>query len=143
MTRPADSLPPDLAALRAGTTDAPRLAVRLAPPDLRPWLAGNVLPGVWSFDAPCAGPHVVVVGLMHGNEIGGAILLEAWLRAELRPLRGRLTLIFANLDAFARFDAEDPTASRFLDEDMNRLWDEDSLAGGRRSTELRRARRLR
>jgi succinylglutamate desuccinylase len=112
-------------------------------PDLRPFLGGNAMPGVWSFEASDPGPHVVVVGLTHGNEIGGAVLLERWLRAGLRPCRGRLSLVFANLDAFAQFDPEDPTASRFLDEDMNRLWDEDTLECGRRSAELRRARALR
>ena len=139
----SDSLPPALAALLSGDAAAARLAVGLAAPDLRPWLAGNALPGVWSFTGPEAGPHVVVVALMHGNEIGGAVLLERWLRAGLRPARGRLSLVFANLEAYARFDAEDPTASRFLDEDMNRLWDEETLEGGRRSSELRRARVLR
>jgi predicted deacylase len=130
----------------AGTTEdaalLPRLLVELAPPELAPWLAGNVMPGVWSFAAAAPGPHVAVVALMHGNEIAGAVLLDRWLRAGLRPLAGRLTLVLANIDAFARFDPEDPTASRFLDEDMNRLWDEETLAGGRRSAELRRARAL-
>ncbi len=143
MNQGSDSLPPALAALLAGATDAPRLAVGLAAPDLRPWLAGNVMPGVWSFAAAEPGPHVVVVALMHGNEIGGAVLLESWLRGGLRPRCGRLSLVFANLEAFARFDPEDPTASRFLDEDMNRVWDEETLEGGRRSAELRRARALR
>ena len=57
--------------------------------------------------------------------------------------RGRLTLVFANLDAYGRFDAEDPTASRFVDEDLNRIWDLETLESGRRSSELRRARLLR
>jgi predicted deacylase len=120
-----------------------RLEVQIAAPDLRPFLGGNALPGVWSFAAEAPGPHVAVVALMHGNEIAGAVVLDRWLRAGLRPARGRLSLVFANIDAFARFDPEDPTASRFLDEDMNRLWDEETLEGGRRSTELRRARVLR
>ncbi len=141
---PADNvLPPALAALLAGTPNAPRLAVQVTPPNIRPWLAGNVLPGVWRFCASEPGPHVVVVALMHGNELGGAVLLDRWLRAELRPRSGTLTLVFANLEAYARFDVEDPTASRFLDEDMNRVWDEETLEGGRRSAELRRARQLR
>ncbi len=141
---PGDNgLPPALAALLAGVPDAPRLAVQVTPPDIRPWLAGNVLPGVWSFCASEPGLHVVIVALMHGNEIGGAVLLDRWLRAGVRPARGKLTLVFANLEAYARFDVEDPTASRFLDEDMNRVWDEETLEGGRRSAELRRARALR
>ncbi|MDB5374744.1 MAG: peptidase, partial [Belnapia sp.] len=120
-----------------------RLDVRIRAPDLRPLLGGNALPGVWSFTAPAPGPHVAVVALVHGNEIGGAVVLDRWLRAGLRPQRGRLSLVFANTDAYARFDPEDPTASRFLDEDMNRLWDLETLEGGRRSCELRRARVLR
>ncbi|RYJ00643.1 MAG: hypothetical protein EON47_13210, partial [Acetobacteraceae bacterium] len=147
---PEDStLHPALLALIAGGTQGKaghpplRLDVRISAPDLRPFLGGNVLPGVWSFVAPEPGPHVAVVALVHGNEIGGAVVLDRWLRAGLRPVRGRLSLVFANIDAYARFDPEDPTASRFLDEDLNRLWDQDTLAGGRRSNELRRARVLR
>ena len=120
-----------------------RLDVRIQAPDLRPLLGGNALPGVWSFTAEAPGPHVAVVALTHGNEIGGAVVLDRWLRAGLRPVRGRLSLVFANIDAYSRFDPEDPTASRFIDEDFNRLWDEETLDSGRRSLELRRARLLR
>lgn len=140
------TLHPALLALIAGNTRGNpvlRLDVRISAPDLRPFLGGNALPGVWSFVAPAPGPHVAVVALVHGNEIGGAVVLDRWLRAGLRPLRGRLSLIFANIDAYTRFDPEDPTASRFLDEDLNRLWDSDTLESGRRSSELRRARVLR
>lgn len=139
-----EELPAALAAILAGLADSatPRFEVRVAAPDLRPWAAGNAMPGVWSFAAAAPGPHVAVVALTHGNEIGGAVLLERWLRAGLRPARGRLTLVFANLAAYGRFDPEDPTASRFLDEDLNRLWDAETLAGGRRSCELRRAQAL-
>jgi predicted deacylase len=121
----------------------PPMPVALTPPPLAPWLAGNVMPGVWSFDSGRAGPHLAVVALIHGNEIAGAILLDHLLRTGLRPDRGRLTLVLANIEAFSRFDPADPTASRFLDEDMNRVWDEETLQGGRRSAELRRARALR
>ncbi len=145
MTPPEPQLPPGLAALVAGMAreEAPPLPVQLRAPDLRDLGRGNVLPGVWSFRAEEPGPHVAVVALVHGNEIGGAIVLEHWLRAGLRPRRGRLSLIFANLDAYGHFDPEDPTASRFLEEDLNRLWSTEVLEGGRRSAELRRARVLR
>ncbi|TDH59591.1 peptidase M14 [Dankookia rubra] len=140
-----DALPPALAAILAGGTLAglPRLDVRIARPELDAWRGGNVMPGVWSFAADAPGPHVAVVAATHGNEIGGAVVLDRWLRAGLRPARGRLSLVMANLDALGRFDAEDPTASRFIDEDLNRVWDEETLSGGRRSCELRRARALR
>ncbi|MEI6160026.1 MAG: succinylglutamate desuccinylase/aspartoacylase family protein [Roseococcus sp.] len=132
-------LPPALAELLT----TPRPTARLKAPDITPWRAGNTLPGVWSFDSALPGPHLCIIALTHGNEFAGAILLDRLLREGLRPQRGRLTLIFANLDAFSRFDAEDPTASRFLEEDLNRVWDIATLEGPRRSAELRRARALR
>jgi predicted deacylase len=138
-------LSPALAALAAGLKReaVPPFEVNIAKPELRPWREGNALPGVWSFSAAASGPHVAVVAVVHGNEIAGAALLDRWLRAGLRPARGRLSLVFANMEAFERFDPADPTASRFVDEDLNRLWDESVLGGGRRSCELRRARALR
>jgi len=120
----------------------PHFPVRLPVPDLRPWRAGNLMEGVWSFTAEAPGPHVVLVSLIHGNEFAGASLLVRWLEQGLRPARGRLTLVFANLAAFARFNPADPTLSRFLDEDMNRVWSDRVLQGHRRSRELDRARAL-
>jgi predicted deacylase len=121
----------------------PRLDVRLPRPDLAPWRAGNTgIEGAWSFAAAAPGPHLVVTALVHGNEIAGAHLLLRWLREGLRPRRGRLTLCFANLAAFDRFDPADPTASRFADEDLNRVWAEELLGGPRRSSELDRARTM-
>ncbi|ONG50208.1 peptidase M14 [Pseudoroseomonas deserti] len=121
----------------------PHFPVELPVPDLRPWASGNLLPGVWSFSSDRPGPHVALVGLIHGNEIAGGILLARWLEQGLRPARGRLTLILANLAAFARFDPADPTLSRFVDEDLNRVWCDKVLDGPRDSAELRRARQLR
>jgi predicted deacylase len=122
----------------------PRFAVEISPPDLAPWLEGNTgVPGFSTFAATEPGPHVALVALTHGNELAGAVVLDRLLRAGLRPARGRLTFGFANLAAFARFDAAQPTASRFVDEDMNRLWDTAILDGPRRSSELDRARAMR
>jgi hypothetical protein len=61
----------------------------------------------------------------------------------VRPTRGTLTLSFANVDAFLRFDPKRPYATRFIDEDFNRVWNVPTLDGPRDSTELRRARALR
>ena len=79
---------------------------------------------------------------MHGNEFAGAIVLDRLLRAGLAPRLGRLSFAFLNLAAFERFDPQRPTASRFLDEDMNRVWDDSLLKGSRRSIELDRAREI-
>jgi predicted deacylase len=126
------------------TIRLPRFEVHLRPPDLNPWYDGNTgLRGVMQFDSGRAGPHVAVTALMHGNEIAGAIVLDDLLRTGFRPLCGRLSIGFLNLAAFASFDAAQPTMSRFVDEDMNRLWDPAILGSGRDSIELARARELR
>ena len=122
----------------------PHFAVDLAAPDLAPWLQGNTgVPGFTTIRSDRPGPHVVVTALVHGNELAGAIVLDAMLRAGVTLAAGRLTLGFANLDAFARFDRAHPTASRFVDEDLNRVWDPALLDGPRRSLELDRARAMR
>lgn len=95
----------------------------LSPPDLSPWRAGNTgVEGVWRFESGEPGREVLVSALVHGNELCGAWALCAALEAGVRPRRGALTLMFANLAAFDRFDAGAPQASRFADTDMNRLW---------------------
>lgn len=118
--------------------------VRVPVPDLAAVERGNTgIPGVWGFDSGAPGPHAVIASLVHGNEFAGAAVLARWLRAGPRPIRGRLTLVFANLEAFRRFDPADPTLSRYVDEDLNRLWSPAILDGGRDSQEARRARALR
>ena len=112
----------------------PSLEVRLPLPALARWRAGNTgLPGVWRFVGPLPGPSLLISAAVHGNEIAGALLLQRWLRDGVRPRRGTLTLVFANLAALDRFDPADPTASRFIEEDMNRLWAPELLGGPRRS----------
>ena len=134
--------PPEQAGVAA--LRRPEFDVRISPPDLAAWIPGNIgLPGFSSFSAPRPGPHVAVIALTHGNEFAGAIVLDRLLGQGLRPLRGTLTLGFANLAAFARFDPGQPTASRFIDEDLNRVWDRDVLDGPRETSELLRARAMR
>jgi predicted deacylase len=122
----------------------PQFAVALTPPDLSPWTPGNTgIEGFTTRDSGSPGPHLVLVSLMHGNELAGAIALDRLLRADLRPARGKLTFGFANLAAFRRFDAAEPVASRYVEEDLNRVWDPAWLEGGRRSLEIDRAREMR
>lgn len=130
--------------MSAPTQFAPRRRVEIPVPDLRPWLAGNTgLRGFWSFAGPQPGPHTAITALVHGNEIAGALVLVRLLERGITPLRGKLSLGFANLDAFARFDPANPTASRYMDEDLNRLWCRAVLDGGTETAELRRARAMR
>lgn len=119
-------------------------AIELAAPDIAPYAAGNTgIPYVTTFDSRRPGPHVLVSALTHGNEICGAIALDRLFRDGIRPAAGKLTLCFANVAAYRSFDPANPTASRFVDEDFNRVWDQPTLDGPRRSTELQRARVLR
>ena len=122
----------------------PHFKVDVAAPDIGCWLPGNT--GVRGFTTAVGrerGPHVMLVALMHGNELGGAITLDRMLARGLQPRRGRLTVGFANPAAYARFDPVQPTASRFIDEDLNRVWDPAVLDGPRTSIELQRARAIR
>jgi predicted deacylase len=128
----------------ATSTPLPEFRVRLCAPDISPWLAGNTgVAGITTLDSHQPGPHVALLSLMHGNELAGAIVVDQLLRAGLAPVLGKLSFGFLNLTAFERFDPQRPTASRFLDEDMNRVWDEAMLDGPRHSLELDRARELR
>ena len=120
------------------------MRVELSPPDIEPYRAGNTgIDYVTSFESGQPGPHVLVTALTHGNEICGAIALDRLFRAELRPRQGKLTLAFDNVAAYHSFDRRMPTASRFVDEDFNRLWSPATLDGARQSVELARARALR
>ena len=122
----------------------PNYPVELSPPDIESYRAGNTgTEYVTTFDSGVAGPHVMVTALTHGNEICGAIALDRLFRAGLRPRRGKLTLALDNVAAYHSFNPRYPVASRFVDEDFNRLWDEATLDGPRQSVELARARSLR
>lgn len=83
--------------------------VELQAPDISRWKTGNAgVDWVHVRDSGRAGPQVMVQALTHGNEICGAIALD-WLLAQgLAPARGRLTLAFGNVEAYARFDPVRP-----------------------------------
>lgn len=118
--------------------------IEIRPPDIEPYRAGNTgVPYATTFDSGRPGLHVMVNALTHGNELCGAVALDYLFRENVRPTKGKLTLSFANVEAYRRFDPAKPTASRFVDEDFNRVWAEDVLDGPRTSTELARARAMR
>lgn len=118
--------------------------IELTPPDITPYRAGNTgIDFVTTLDSGRSGPHVLVNALTHGNELCGPVALDFLFRQGVRPVRGTLTLCFANTAAYQCFDPKRPGNSRFVDEDFNRVWAEDVLDGPRRSVELERARTLR
>jgi predicted deacylase len=118
--------------------------MEVAFPDIEKWKSGNTgVDYVHTINSGIAGPHVMIMALTHGNEVSGAIAVDRLLQTGLRPLKGRVTLGFANVEAYKRFDKNDADATRFLDEDLNRVWSEARLDGSDDSVELRRARALR
>jgi len=122
----------------------PSIPVELKAPDIEPHRrSATGTDFIHTLESGKPGPHVLVNALTHGNEICGAIVVDRLLRRGLHPVRGTLTLAFANVKAFSRFDPASPYASRFIDEDFNRVWTGDVLDGPRESAELGRARMLR
>ncbi|MAN80210.1 MAG: succinylglutamate desuccinylase [Rhodospirillaceae bacterium] len=118
--------------------------VQLQAPDISPYKAGNTgIDYITSFEAAEPGPHVMITAVVHGNELCGAIALDWLMKLGVRPKRGRLSLGFMNVAAYTRFDPAAPLASRFVEEDFNRLWDAETLDGPRQSIELTRAREVR
>ncbi len=114
-------------------------------PDLSAHAQGNTgIAYVHTFDSGLPGPHVMINALTHGNEVCGAIVVDALLRHGLRPRRGKLTLAFANVEAYENFDPAQPDKARFVDQDFNRVWTAAKLGdSAATSSELARARAMR
>jgi predicted deacylase len=118
--------------------------IEIQPPNIKPYRNGNAgVDYVRTLDSKTPGPHVMVQALTHGNEFCGAIAIDYLFAEKVKPVKGKLTLAFANVAAFARFDFNDPDRSRYIDEDYNRVWADAVIGGSRDSAELRRARELR
>lgn len=118
--------------------------LEILPPRIGHLRRGNVdVDYVHRLDSGRPGPEVLVQALTHGNEICGAHALLWLLGQGLQPQRGRLTLVLANVAAFERFDVQAPHRSRFVDEDLNRVWSDEAMQAAVDSTERRRARELR
>ena len=117
--------------------------LEVLPVDIRPYRrSATGIDYVHRLDSGVPGPDVMINALTHGNELCGAHALVWLLEHDVRPTRGTLTLSFANVAAYQRFDPANPTASRYVDEDLNRLWSDDILFGHRQSLEIMRSREL-
>ena len=114
------------------------------PRDIAAYRIGNTgVDYVHRFDSGKPGPHVLVNALTHGNEVCGMVAATHLLDSGVRPDIGTLTVSFANVQAYESFDPADPSASRLLVHNLNRIWSPQWLDGREDSPELRRARELR
>jgi predicted deacylase len=118
--------------------------LEVTPRDLSAYRAGNTgIEYVHRFDSGRPGPHVMVNGLTHGNELCGMVAVCDLLDRGVRPKLGTLTLSLANVAAYESFDAARPFESRQITHNLNRIWSSTWLDGGEDSVELRRAREMR
>jgi predicted deacylase len=104
----------------------------LLKPEISQIRQGNTqVEGVWLFDSSIEGPFTVITCLIHGNEICGPWamndLIQRIQERKLTLRKGKLCLIMCNLDAFDNFNPANLHASRFVEEDMNRVWSQDKL----------------
>ena len=85
---------------------------------------GRIFPRLLgSYGGESAGPLVVGIGGMHGNEPAGAVALQRTLeilRARNVPFRGTLVGVTGNRAALAR-------GCRYIDEDFNRAWSQERV----------------
>jgi len=95
--------------------------IEFAFPELRKWEQGAA-PYVHLFESGKPGPTVMVASLTHGNEVSGAVAVDALLEKGLRPRKGTLIFSFNNIEAYHSFDPRTPFKSRMVDEDFNRTW---------------------
>lgn len=95
--------------------------IEFAFPELRKWEKGAA-PYVHVLESGKSGPTVMVASLTHGNEVSGAVVVDALLSAGLKPRKGTLIFSFNNIEAYHSFDPRTPFKSRMVDEDFNRTW---------------------
>lgn len=126
------------------TTEFSTPPAGFSPPDISAFRDGNRgVDYVRTFDSQQPGPHLLFNALTHGNEYCGAAALIALTAMNVRPKRGKLTLVFANVAAYRAFDPATPYANRYLDDDFNRIWLDEVIDVPRFSSEIARARALR
>ena len=117
--------------------------IEIRPPDISRFRQGNTgIEYVTTLDSGKPGPHVMVNALTHGNELCGAIVINQLMEEDIQPTRGKLTFSFANVSAFLQFNPANPFHTRYLDEDLNRVWSAEVLSSTRTSVELERARAM-
>ncbi len=107
--------------------------VELVNPDISPYKRSNTgIDYVITLDSGLSGPHVFISSIVHGNEPCGALAIDWFLKNNYRPLSGKLTLGFMNIEAYLAFDPLNPNRTRWVEEDFNRLWAEGVLEDPKR-----------
>ena len=107
--------------------------VELVNPDISPYKKTNTgIDYVITLDSGLSGPHVFISSIVHGNEPCGALAIDWFLKNDYRPLSGKLTLGFMNIEAYLAFDPLNPNRTRWVEEDFNRLWAEGVLENPKR-----------
>ena len=117
--------------------------VQIQKPHIARWAASDIAPYVHERQGSTSGPDVLVTALVHSKEYSGAIVVGELLANGWQPACGRVTFAFCNVAAFDRFDSLVPDASRYIDEDFNRVWNAARLDSSAPSSEMTRARQLR
>src|SRR4051812_26788903 len=88
--------------------------IEFAFPELRKWEKGAA-PYVHALESGNRGPTVMVTALTHGNEVSGAVVVDALLEKGLKPRQGTLIFAFNNIEAYHSFDPRTPFKSRMID----------------------------
>ena len=97
--------------------------VEITGPDISPYKKGNTgIDYIHTFDSKKPGPHVLVSAVVHGNEPCGAIAIDWFMKQTQRPIQGKLSIAFMNIEAYLAFDPKNPNRTRWVEEDFNRLW---------------------
>lgn len=118
-------------------------ALEFGVPDISQHSDGNAgVPYVYVLEGKMPGPTAMISAIVHGNEISGAVILNDLLNQGFSPARGKLILAFMNVEAFGRFDTENPGRSRLVEEDFNRVWTPERLYSSDLSVELKRAQQV-
>ena len=131
------------ATIRPLPNPVPLPSVPIASPDISRFRAGNTgVSYAWRMAGASPGPNVLLTAIVHGNEACGAIALARLLDSEFTPDRGSVTAVFANVDAYHRSSPALPWQGRYIDEDLNRIWDPKRLAAPADTSEHRRAKAL-
>ena len=107
--------------------------VELVNPDISAYKRSNTgIDYIISLDSGFSGPHVFISSIVHGNEPCGALALDWFLKNDYRPINGKLTLGFMNIEAYLAFDPLNPNRTRWVEEDFNRLWGSGVLEDSKR-----------